>query len=49
MQGANSCPLPERRLKAPSAGWSQQASSVGSWPVNQQQHAQHGYDPYYDN
>ncbi|ORY08210.1 chitin synthase-domain-containing protein [Clohesyomyces aquaticus] len=35
----------ERRLKAPSAGWSQQNTSAGGWPPSQQQH---GYDPYYD-
>ncbi|KAF2869448.1 chitin synthase-domain-containing protein [Massariosphaeria phaeospora] len=36
----------ERRLKAPSAGWSQQSTSAGGWPQQQQQH---GYDAFYDN
>ena len=34
----------ERRLKAPSAGWSQQSTSAGGWPPHQ-----HGNDSYYDN
>lgn len=34
----------ERRLKAPSAGWSQQSTSAGGWPLHQ-----HGNDSYYDN
>jgi chitin synthase len=34
----------ERRLKAPSAGWSQQSTSAMGWPQHQQ-----GFDPYYDN
>lgn len=36
--------LVERRLKAPSGGFSQQPTSAGGWPQQQQ-----GYDPYYDN
>jgi chitin synthase len=40
---ANAASL-ERRMKAPSAGWSQQATSVASWPTQQP-----GYEPYHDN
>lgn len=36
--------FPERRLKAPNAGWSQQSTSAPGWPPQQQ-----GFDPYYDN
>ncbi|KAF2754159.1 chitin synthase 4 [Pseudovirgaria hyperparasitica] len=32
----------ERRLKAPSGGWSQQQTSAGGWPM------QHGHDSYYE-
>ncbi|OCK77687.1 glycosyltransferase family 2 protein [Lepidopterella palustris CBS 459.81] len=41
----------ERRLKAPSAGWSQQSTSAGGWPQQQQQQhqQQQGYESYYDN
>jgi chitin synthase len=35
----------DRRLKAPGAGWSQQSTSAGSWPLNQT----HGSDSYFEN
>ncbi|KAF2099651.1 chitin synthase D [Rhizodiscina lignyota] len=34
----------ERRLKTPTAGWSQQSTSAPGWQQQQQ-----GFDPYYDN